>query len=358
VLQNYKALQDIIAILGMDELSEEDKITVSRARKLQRFMSQPFQVAEVFTNMQGKLVRLKDTVKGFKAILDGDMDQYPESAFYMIGPIEEVIEKASKLAGSGDKKDGKADSGSKSDIDELNEESAAALEVKLRSRLDQLNSDMNYQALENLDEVDVDIGLGQSKRAELSADAVDKILRTYMGHAGMTGGNDAEVAAYDAKFHEYQKALEAQQDKLSALEKKKDYVGARALALQIREQVGFKYVPTNFQMAVQLDSHFSSRLEEHIRREIAAGNTEFNESDVISLPFVVFKNALREYANLDVIDDEESKVAKQKILNSLHEFNALLSGEGDESAMRVKLNTRLAELKAATAEVDAHYDSL
>lgn len=98
ILQDYKSLQDIIAILGMDELSEEDKLTVARARKIQRFLSQPFQVAEVFTGQAGKFVPLKDTIKGFKAILDGEYDHLPEVAFYMVGPIEEVMEKAEKLA--------------------------------------------------------------------------------------------------------------------------------------------------------------------------------------------------------------------------------------------------------------------
>ncbi|XP_035225565.1 ATP synthase subunit beta, mitochondrial [Stegodyphus dumicola] len=98
ILQDYKSLQDIIAILGMDELSEEDKLTVSRARKIQRFLSQPFQVAEVFTGQAGKFVPLADTIKGFKSILNGEMDHIPEVAFYMVGPIEEVLQKAEKLA--------------------------------------------------------------------------------------------------------------------------------------------------------------------------------------------------------------------------------------------------------------------
>ena len=98
VLQRYKDLQDIIAILGMDELSEEDKITVSRARKLQRFLSQPFFVAETFTGTPGKYVKLEDTIKGFKEILEGKHDDLPEQAFYMVGTIEEVIEKAAKMA--------------------------------------------------------------------------------------------------------------------------------------------------------------------------------------------------------------------------------------------------------------------
>lgn len=96
-LQRYKELKDIIAILGMDELSEEDKLVVNRARKMQRFLSQPFFVAEVFTGATGKYVSLKDTIAGFKAIIDGEMDQYPEQAFYMVGGIEEVAERAKTL---------------------------------------------------------------------------------------------------------------------------------------------------------------------------------------------------------------------------------------------------------------------
>ena len=98
VLQTYKSLQDIIAILGMDELSEEDKLTVARARKIQRFLSQPFHVAEVFTGSPGKLVDLKDTISGFKAICAGEYDDLPEAAFYMVGGIEEAIEKAKQMA--------------------------------------------------------------------------------------------------------------------------------------------------------------------------------------------------------------------------------------------------------------------
>ncbi len=97
VLQAYKSLQDIIAILGMDELSEEDKLTVARARKIQRFLSQPFHVAEVFTGSPGKLVALKDTISSFKAICEGKYDYLPEAAFYMVGSIEEAIEKGAKL---------------------------------------------------------------------------------------------------------------------------------------------------------------------------------------------------------------------------------------------------------------------
>src|SRR6188474_2706545 len=98
ILQRYKALQDIIAILGMDELSEDDKLTVARARKIERFLSQPFHVAEVFTGSPGKLVDLQDTIKGFKGLCDGKYDYLPEAAFYMVGTIEEAVEKGKKLA--------------------------------------------------------------------------------------------------------------------------------------------------------------------------------------------------------------------------------------------------------------------
>ena len=100
ILQQYKALQDILAILGMDELSEEDKLTVARARKIERFLSQPFHVAEVFTGSPGKLVSLADTIKGFKGIVNGEYDHLPEAAFYMVGTIEEAVEKGAKLEAS------------------------------------------------------------------------------------------------------------------------------------------------------------------------------------------------------------------------------------------------------------------
>jgi len=99
ILQRYKDLQDIIAILGMDELSEDDKLTVSRARKIQRFLSQPFHVAEVFTGTPGRYVKLKDTVRGFKELVEGKYDDLPEQAFYMVGTIEEVVAKAERLGG-------------------------------------------------------------------------------------------------------------------------------------------------------------------------------------------------------------------------------------------------------------------
>jgi F-type H+-transporting ATPase subunit beta len=96
-LQRYKDLQDIIAILGVDELSEDDKLTVARARKMQRFLTQPFFVAEVFTGSPGRYVKIEDTVRGFKEILEGKHDDLSEAAFYMVGSIEEAVEKAARL---------------------------------------------------------------------------------------------------------------------------------------------------------------------------------------------------------------------------------------------------------------------
>src|SRR5213596_2945805 len=98
ILQRYKDLQDIIAILGIDELSEDDKLTVSRARKIQRFLSQPFFVAQQFTGKEGKYVKIADTIKGFKEIVEGKHDELPEQAFYMVGTIEEVVARAKELA--------------------------------------------------------------------------------------------------------------------------------------------------------------------------------------------------------------------------------------------------------------------
>jgi len=97
ILQKYKDLQDIIAILGMEELSEEDKLIVARARKIQRFLSQPFHVAEEFTGRKGAYVKLEDTIKGFRELVEGKYDHVPEMAFYMVGTIEEAVEKAKSL---------------------------------------------------------------------------------------------------------------------------------------------------------------------------------------------------------------------------------------------------------------------
>jgi ATP synthase F1 beta subunit len=147
-LQDYKSLQDIIAILGMEELSEEDKQTVWRARKIQRFLSQPFFVAEVFTNMPGKLVPLEESIKGFKAILAGEYDHLPDAAFSMVGTIEEVVEKAEKLAratmssDSSDKK--KQDAGaekSRYTVDELAALSKTTVEDIRKSELASAKSD-------------------------------------------------------------------------------------------------------------------------------------------------------------------------------------------------------------------------
>jgi F0F1-type ATP synthase beta subunit len=97
LIQDYKSLQDIIAILGMDELSEEDRLTVARARKIERFLSQPFQMAEMFSGMPGRFTELADTIEGFSSLLDGAGDEYPESAFYMVGGLKEAFEKGSKM---------------------------------------------------------------------------------------------------------------------------------------------------------------------------------------------------------------------------------------------------------------------
>jgi F-type H+-transporting ATPase subunit beta len=101
ILQRYKDLQDIIAILGMEELSDDDKLIVARARKIQRFLSQPFSVAEQFTGSPGRYVKLADTVKSFREVVDGKHDELPEQAFYMVGDIGEAVDKAKKLAASG-----------------------------------------------------------------------------------------------------------------------------------------------------------------------------------------------------------------------------------------------------------------
>jgi F-type H+-transporting ATPase subunit beta len=97
ILQRYKELQDIIAILGLDELSDEDKLTVSRARKVQRFLSQPFHVAEAFTGLKGVLVPIEETIRGFNMIMDGEVDEYPEAAFNLVGNIDDAIEKGKKI---------------------------------------------------------------------------------------------------------------------------------------------------------------------------------------------------------------------------------------------------------------------
>jgi F-type H+-transporting ATPase subunit beta len=97
ILQRYKELQDIIAILGMDELSEDDKLVVSRARRVQRFLSQPFHVAEQFTGLKGVFVSIEDTIRGFNMIMDGEVDEYPEAAFNLVGTIEDAIEKGKKM---------------------------------------------------------------------------------------------------------------------------------------------------------------------------------------------------------------------------------------------------------------------
>lgn len=161
-LQDYKSLQDIIAILGMDELSEEDKATVYRARKIQKFLSQPFTVAEVFTGFQGKFVSVKDTVSGFKGILDGKYDHLPEAAFYMVGDINEVVAKAAKLAADleaqkskdevkDDKK--KGDSGKTSDRKEVNSQTLGEFVQFTREVIGALRDQQSAVAPEKKDEI-------------------------------------------------------------------------------------------------------------------------------------------------------------------------------------------------------------
>jgi len=125
VLQRYRDLQDIIAILGMEELSDEDKLTVQRARKIERFLSQPMFVAEAFTNQPGVYVKLEDTIKGFQEILDGKHDDLPEQAFYMVGAIEDAVEKARSLSGDEDAEP-EAEAEAAEDEEETEEAAAAA----------------------------------------------------------------------------------------------------------------------------------------------------------------------------------------------------------------------------------------
>jgi F-type H+-transporting ATPase subunit beta len=123
ILQRYKDLQDIIAILGIDELSDEDKVTVARARRIQRFLSQPNFVAEQFTGQEGRYVKLEDTIKGFQEIIEGKHDDLPEQAFYMVGPIEEAVEKARQLGGRDEQAEAEA---AEEDVRETEPEPAAA----------------------------------------------------------------------------------------------------------------------------------------------------------------------------------------------------------------------------------------
>ena len=127
ILQRYKDLQDIIAILGIEELSDEDRLTVARARKVQRFLSQPFHVAEVFTGTPGEYVKLEDTIKGFQEILEGKHDELPEQAFYMVGTIESAVEKGRGMSGDAtrdQKEDGEASEDSAVDEREAEPEPA------------------------------------------------------------------------------------------------------------------------------------------------------------------------------------------------------------------------------------------
>jgi F-type H+-transporting ATPase subunit beta len=157
VLQDYKNLQDIIAILGMDELSEEDKLTVARARKIQRFLSQPFQVAEVFTGTPGKYVDLKNTIADFKGVLEGKYDDVPEMAFYMVGDIKEVLEKADRMAKELAARKGSEEKGA----------AAAAAELKDVPSLDKLLGEIKEEVVEADDGLEEDF-----KSEQISAETV------------------------------------------------------------------------------------------------------------------------------------------------------------------------------------------
>jgi F-type H+-transporting ATPase subunit beta len=125
ILQRYKELQDIIAILGMEELSDEDKLTVQRARKIQRFLSQPFFVAEAFTGTEGKYVKLEDTIRGFSEIIAGKHDDLPEGAFYMVGTIEEAVEQGKRIGGEDEREEAEGeDEGSEPEAEEAEEPEA------------------------------------------------------------------------------------------------------------------------------------------------------------------------------------------------------------------------------------------
>jgi len=158
VLQDYKNLQDIIAILGMDELSEEDKMTVARARKMQRFLSQPFQVAEVFTGSPGKYVDLANTIAGFKGILAGKYDDLPEMAFYMVGDIEEVVAKADKMA---------KDMAERKSAETSDGKAAAAAAMKDVPPLDRMAGELKEEVIDPNESLDDDF-----KAEAISAESV------------------------------------------------------------------------------------------------------------------------------------------------------------------------------------------
>eukprot|EP00744_Colponema_vietnamica_P010702 GILI01015095.1.p1 GENE.GILI01015095.1~~GILI01015095.1.p1 ORF type:complete len:374 (-),score=135.09 GILI01015095.1:102-1166(-) len=183
ILQGYKNLQDIIAILGMDELSEQDKLTVARARKIQRFMAQPFQVAEAFTGMLGKLVDINDTVKGFKGIAEGQYDDLPESAFYMVGPIQEVIDKAAQMAASlkAEKKD------SQGNLDADSEVARLGLSG-IKPPKDAKESEAAAKGFEaHLEYLRERTGSKLSKKRQTLADAIEKQLQTLAAAAKAKG---------------------------------------------------------------------------------------------------------------------------------------------------------------------------
>jgi len=192
VLQSYKSLQDIIAILGMDELSEEDKQTVYRARKIQKFLSQPFAVAEVFTGMQGKFVPLKENIASFKSILNGEYDHLPEPAFYMVGDIKEVEQKALSMAKS-------TGGGNTSDKKDDKKGAAPSGDAKKQKTLDDV-----AEGAKRLAKKAEDRALKTAKTADEQASIKKKF-------ADIVAKIDAEKTSLNSKAEAYQKAKAQQQ---------------------------------------------------------------------------------------------------------------------------------------------------
>jgi len=195
-LQDYKSLQDIIAILGMDELSEEDKATVYRARKIQKFLSQPFQVAQVFTGFEGKLVPLKDTISGFKAILEGKYDHLPEPAFYMVGPIEEVVSKATKLASELESNKGKVQTDEPKKKIGKHDITKEVFDNPTYPELKETDFDLNEKALRTFADYTKSVALPYSRSAELK-------------------NNPDQAAEINTRYDKYTAEVDRQTDELA-----------------------------------------------------------------------------------------------------------------------------------------------
>jgi vacuolar-type H+-ATPase catalytic subunit A/Vma1 len=204
-LQDYKSLQDIIAILGMDELSEEDKATVYRARKIQKFLSQPFQVAQVFTGFEGKLVPLKDTISGFKAILEGKYDHLPEPAFYMVGPIEEVVAKATKMASEMEASKGKVQTDEPKKKVGKHEITKEVFDNASYPELKEADFDLNEKALRAFADYTKNVALPYARAAEIknNPDRTSEINAQYDKYASeIDGKTNALVSQVQARIAE------------------------------------------------------------------------------------------------------------------------------------------------------------